>query len=215
VAIIIDDIGNSRSSVEELIKIDAPLTFAILPFCPYSNSSAEEIHRARREIILHLPMEPLSYPRANPGKGTLLVQMNKDELIRQFEQDIDAVPYITGINNHMGSRFMTDEESLKIIMGGISKRHLFFIDSRTTSDSKGEKVARMTGLPCLSRKIFIDNSQDYNATLNILLNLASGNDPILVIGHPYHSTVLALKDALPRLKRSGVEIVSVSDLFLR
>ncbi|MGP8152554.1 MAG: hypothetical protein ACLQBQ_00180 [Smithella sp.] len=32
VAIIIDDIGNSRLSVEELIEIDAPLTFSILHF---------------------------------------------------------------------------------------------------------------------------------------------------------------------------------------
>ncbi|MGD0277179.1 MAG: divergent polysaccharide deacetylase family protein, partial [Syntrophales bacterium] len=63
IAIIIDDIGNVLLPVEELIKIDAPLTFSILPHCPYSISSAEDIHRAKREILLHLPMEPLSYPR--------------------------------------------------------------------------------------------------------------------------------------------------------
>lgn len=160
-------------------------------------------------------MEPLSYPRANPGKGALLVRMNKDELIRQFEEDIHAVPYAIGVNNHMGSRFMTDEEGLKIVLDEIRKKQLFFIDSMTTSYSKGELVARITGVPCLSRNIFIDNSQNYDATLRILLNLASGNkqDHVVVIGHPYHSTILALKEAVPRLKRSGVKIVPVSDLL--
>jgi hypothetical protein len=217
IAIIIDDIGNVSLPVEELIKIDAPLTFSILPHCPYSISSAEDIHRAKREILLHLPMEPLSYPRANPGKGALLVRMDSEELLRQLDGDIDAVPYVSGVNNHMGSRFMADEKGLTVIMREMRKRNLFFVDSRTTSDTKGEKVASITGLPCLSRNVFIDNVQDYEATLKILLNLSSGGEkkPLIVIGHPYGTTIKALREAVPLLKQRGVEIVPVSHLLSR
>jgi len=217
IAIIIDDIGNVLLPVEELIKIDAPLTFSILPHCPYSISSAEDIHRAKREILLHLPMEPLSYPRVNPGKGVLLLRMDSEELLRQLDDDIDAVPYISGVNNHMGSRFMADEKDLTVIMREMRKRNLFFVDSRTTSDTKGEKVASITGLPCLSRNVFIDNVQDYEATLKILLNLSSSGEtkPLIVIGHPYGTTIKALKEAVPLLRQSGVEIVPVSHLLSR
>jgi polysaccharide deacetylase 2 family uncharacterized protein YibQ len=115
----------------------------------------------------------------------------------------------------MGSRFMADEEDLAVVMSEIRKRHLFFVDSRTTSDTKGEKVAKMTGLPYLSRRIFIDNDQDHEATLRILLNLASGDekDPVVIIGHPHRSTIQALKEAIPRLNRRGVDIVPVSHLL--
>ncbi len=217
IAIIIDDIGNSLLPVKDLIKVDAPLTFSILPYCPYSISSAEYIYKAKREILLHLPMEPLSYPRANPGKGALFVQMNSKELLRQLDDDIDAVPYISGINNHMGSRFMADEKGLIVIMSELRKRNLFFVDSRTTSDTKGEKVASITGLPCLSRNVFIDNAQDYETTLNILLNLSSTGEkkPLIVIGHPYDTTIRALKEAVPLLKQRGFEIVPVSHLLSR
>jgi polysaccharide deacetylase 2 family uncharacterized protein YibQ len=217
IAIIIDDIGYNPLSMEELIKIDASLTFSILPHCPYSISSAEDIHRAKREILLHLPMEPLSYPRVNPGKGVLLLRMDSEELLRQLDDDIDAVPYISGVNNHMGSRFMADEKDLTVIMREMRKRNLFFVDSRTTSDTKGEKVASITGLPCLSRNVFIDNVQDYEATLKILLNLSSSGEtkPLIVIGHPYGTTIKALKEAVPLLRQSGIEIVPVSHLLSR
>lgn len=217
IAIIVDDIGYNQLPMGELIKIDAPLTFAILPHCPYSISSAEDLHRAKREILLHLPMEPLYYPRANPGKGALLLRMDSEELLRQLDDDIDAVPYISGVNNHMGSRIMADEEDLTIIMREMRKRNLFFIDSRTTSDTRGEKIARNTGLPYLSRNVFIDNDQDYEATLKILLNLSSSGEkkPVVVIGHPYGTTIRALKEAVPLLKQRGVAIVPVSHLLSR
>ncbi len=60
VAIIIDDIGNDPGSVRELLKIDAEITFAILPLCSHTIDAAETVHAAHREILLHLPMEPAS-----------------------------------------------------------------------------------------------------------------------------------------------------------
>ncbi|HRT27871.1 MAG TPA: divergent polysaccharide deacetylase family protein, partial [Syntrophales bacterium] len=56
VAIVIDDIGYDLSQVDELLKIRAPLTFAVLPHCQHSQEAAERIHRAGKEVLLHLPM---------------------------------------------------------------------------------------------------------------------------------------------------------------
>ncbi len=72
VAIIIDDIGYDLKPVKELLKIKADLTFAILPLCPHTREAAEMFHRAHRETLLHLPMEPVSYPREKLGKGLFL-----------------------------------------------------------------------------------------------------------------------------------------------
>ena len=40
---------------------------------------------------------------------------------------------------------MTNEKDLTIIMHEMKNRNLFFIDSRTTSDTRGEKIARHYG----------------------------------------------------------------------
>ena len=78
-----------------------------------------------------------------------------------------------------------------------------------------KKLPGITGLPYLSRNVFIDNDQDYEATLRILLNLSSSREkkPAVVIGHPYGTTIKALKEAVPLLKQRGIEIVPVSHLF--
>ena len=72
VAIIIDDIGNDLSPVIEPLKIDTGITFAILPLCSHTRDAADLLHRAHREILLHLPMEPASYPREKPGMAPSL-----------------------------------------------------------------------------------------------------------------------------------------------
>jgi len=86
VAIIIDDIGYDLGPVRELLKVDADITFAILPLCSHSREAAEMLHEAHKETLLHLPMEPNSYPKEKPGNGTLFTDMNSEELIFQLEK---------------------------------------------------------------------------------------------------------------------------------
>jgi len=217
VAIIIDDIGNDLGPVRELLKIDTGITFAILPLCGHTRDAADLIYRAHREILLHLPMEPASYPREKPGNGALFTDMNAGELLSQLDKDLASVPHISGVNNHMGSKFMGDEEKLKIIFGRLRKENLFFIDSRTAADSKAAVASEKVGLPLASRRIFLDNSRNYKEIYKILIEAAenAGSDdvtPIIIIGHPYPETIRAIKDASSIFQAKGVVVVPVSKL---
>jgi uncharacterized protein len=218
IAIIIDDIGNDLRPVRELLKIDADITFAILPLCSHTHDAAEMLHTAHRETLLHLPMEPTAYPREKPGKGSLFTDMNDEELIFQLDKDLASVPYISGVNNHMGSKFMSDEEKVKVIFARLKKKNLFFIDSRTTANSKASAVSEKLGLALASRKIFLDNSRDYKESYKILVEIAHDTNkgdtaPIIIIGHPYPETIRAIKDATGILRSKGVTIVPVSKLI--
>lgn len=215
VAIIIDDIGYDLNMAKELMKIDADLTLAIVPFQTHSREAAEMFHKAKREILLHLPMEPVSYPREKPGEGALFTDMNDEEIILQLKKDINAVPYISGVNNHMGSKFMMDEQKLFLIFKELKKRNLFFVDSRTSADTKTLSVAQKTGIKFGERKIFIDNSRNYKAIYNNLMNVVQGEDvsPKIIIGHPYPETVRALKAATEVLRENGVSIVPASQII--
>jgi len=216
VAIIIDDIGYDLKQIQELLKINADITLAILPLCPHTREAAEMFHKAHRETLLHLPMEPLSYPREKPGPGALFTDMSNDEIIFQLEKDIAAVPYISGVNNHMGSKFMMDEKKLTVVFNQLKNKRLFFVDSRTTADTKTFVTAEKVGLPVAARKIFLDNNRDYNEIYNILINVAkkNGDDaPVIIIGHPYPETVRAVGDAVKVLREKDVAIVPVSRLI--
>jgi hypothetical protein len=216
VAIIIDDIGYDLKPVKELLKIDADLTFAILPLCPHTREAAEMFHQAHRETLLHLPMEPVSYPREKPGNGALFTDMSDEELVFQLEKDIADVPYISGVNNHMGSKFMMDEKKLTLVFDKLKKKKLFFVDSRTSTDTKAFVAAEKVGLPLVARNIFLDNSRDYNEIYNNLINIAKKDDdvlPLILIGHPYPETIRAIIDAMKELREKRVSIVPVSQII--
>jgi uncharacterized protein len=217
VAILIDDIGYDLSPLYELLKIDASLTFAILPHYAYSVDAANILHRAKREILLHLPMEPHTFPDENPGMGALLMSMSDRQIKEEVDKDLDAIPYLSGVNNHMGSKFMEDEAKLTIVFTQLKKRNLFFVDSRTTPLSKGPEIARKLGLRFVSRKIFIDNDHDYmtifrNLTTRIDREFDHKSEAVVMIGHPHLKTIQALKEAIPVLKARGIDIVPVSAL---
>ena len=86
VAIIVDDIGNDLASVDELLALDVPITFAILPHCTHSVDAARVLHRAGREVLLHLPMEPHGYPEQKPGAGAVFV-------LPKFDSQILPLPW--------------------------------------------------------------------------------------------------------------------------
>ncbi len=216
VAIIIDDIGYDLGPVRELLKVDADITFAILPLCSHSREAAEMLHKAHKETLLHLPMEPDSYPKVKPGNGALFTDMNSEELIFQLEKDLASVPYVSGVNNHMGSKFMTDEDKLILIFNKLKKKKMFFIDSRTTANTKASAAAEKTNINMASRKVFLDNDRDYNVIYKNLLEAtqnSSDASPVIVIGHPYPETIRAIKNASRALRDKGILIVPVSKLI--
>lgn len=217
IAILIDDIGCDLAPVRELLGVAAPLAFAVLPYCPHAQEASDMIHRTGREVLLHLPMEPHAYPEADPGPDALLLSMPDHELIGKIERNLRGVRHVRGVNNHMGSKFMEDEEKLSVVLGHLKKKGLYFIDSRTTGASKGPDVSESIGLRYLSRDIFIDNRRNHTHILDALNRISEnrirpdGGEPLLIIGHPYPATIGALKAAIPHLKARGIEIVPVSE----
>lgn len=214
IAVLIDDIGFDQRVVEELARISAPIAFAILPHTPHAAEAARFLHGAGKEILLHLPMEPHSYPAEDPGAGALFADMDEAAVRGQIEADLAAVPYISGVNNHMGSRFMEDETGLAVVMRELSKRGLFFVDSLTTPRSRARPAAARAGVRFASRAVFIDHAPGYAAALANLTNPpgrgGEAGEPILMIGHPHPETIRALRDAQPLWQKEGTRMIPVS-----
>jgi polysaccharide deacetylase 2 family uncharacterized protein YibQ len=214
VAIIIDDLGYDRHLAEKLVQLNAPFTLAILPFSPHLETVSRLAHASGLEIILHLPMEPVEYPEIQPGPGALLTSMTADEMLRVLEADLDSLPHIKGVNNHMGSRLTAHAEKIYQVFSVLKKRGLFFVDSRTTDESICRPSARLFQIPFAQRDVFLDHSTDANAIrkqVRLLVRIAYQKGEAVGIGHPNPATVSVLREALPTL-RQQVELVPVSQL---
>ncbi|MFQ5900755.1 MAG: divergent polysaccharide deacetylase family protein [Thermodesulfobacteriota bacterium] len=216
IAIVIDDMGYNMDRARELLDMDIPISFAILPFLPHSTDIAREASIKKRDVLLHIPMEPKRYPEEDPGEGSLLTSMSDEEILIQLIKDLDAVPFITGVNNHMGSKFSENSHKMSIVLTVIKTKELYFLDSKTTPDTTGYKLAVEMGLQALDRQVFLDNDQDVEYTLKQfeeLIKIAKEKGSAIAIGHPHSTTIAALKEVIDKFEEEGIEVVPVSSLL--
>ena len=214
IAIIIDAVGYNRKIATRFADLNRNITFSVLPNSPHKRSIAIKAHRKGLEIMLHLPMEPFEYPKVNPGPGALLVSMTPNELKTQLRKDIAAIPFVKGVNNHMGSRMTSLSSKMYQIFTILKEEDLFFIDSKTAPQSLCKPSARLLQIPFAERNIFLDHFQTpeaVNRQINALLRRALKNGRAIGIGHPHKVTFEVLKERLPEIK-SKVKIVHASKL---
>ena len=107
VAIIIDDFGYDLLMAKRFLKLGEALTVAVLPQSVYGRQIAVLAKENGNEVMLHQPMEPNEYPQVEPGPGALLSSMTPDERIHRLNANIESIPGISGVNNHMGSKLTT------------------------------------------------------------------------------------------------------------
>jgi polysaccharide deacetylase 2 family uncharacterized protein YibQ len=213
IAIVIDDMGYQRKTCNGLIDLDLNLSFAFLPFGPYTRDQAYKAHRSGKDVLLHFPMEP-SDPKIDPGPGAVTINMGRREIRKVFAANMAEVPFIVGINNHMGSRFTQNREAVRTFMKLIRSGEMFFLDSRTSQSSVGFTMAREMGIRTAKRNVFLDNVRDrqkIKIQLRKLLDIADRQGSAIAIGHPYPETLHALRDLRLEITRRA-KVVGVKEL---
>jgi hypothetical protein len=161
-------------------------------------------------------MEPYA-SEANPGPGALYVGDSLHKIFRVLEENISAIPFAIGLNNHMGSRFTACQKEIQETLVIIKQKGLFFVDSRTSSSSKGYQIAKQLQMPAACRNIFLDNELNELAILyqlNKLADYAIQHGRAIGIGHPFPETARAIRLFLNVLKNSNLTLTRVSDLLL-
>lgn len=216
VAIIIDDMGYSLRAIREINSIKIPLTIAVLPFSPLAKETAQIAFQNGLEVILHLPLESInSQGDNNWTEGIIHSKMSKEEVIKAVDKSLDQVPYVIGVNNHMGSKITANEILMRIILERLKESKLFFIDSRTTSRSVAYKTAQSLSLPSTFRDVFLDteNDEDFIRSKMIeLFELAQKNGQALGICHPTPETLKVLKENIHLVDKFNLEPVFASQL---
>jgi polysaccharide deacetylase 2 family uncharacterized protein YibQ len=216
-SIIIDDIGNHFERGKAVIDFPAPITLAILPRIAFSEKLALLAHQNNKEVMLHLPMQSVENHPYTPG--TLSLHMTREQFAEQLRRNIASVPYIKGINNHMGSLLTRHPGHMSWLMRELAENDsLYFIDSRTTAKSLASTIASEYHIPNLPRDVFLDPDNSYE-TLHIqfdrLIEITNRQGHAIAIAHPYPRTLEFIRQHLGELAQHGIKIVPVSELIAR
>ena len=213
IVIILDDVGFDEAAVTEAAGIQGALNFAVLPNAPHSAEAARYLHERGFEILCHLPMEP-DDGRNSPGSGAVLSSMSDAEIRAATISSFRAIPDAQGMNNHMGSRATADPRVMNDVLS-VLPRGVYFIDSRTTAETVGEKTARRLSIPTASRDVFLDDTRSEASVrkqLALLSTLATERGQAVGIGHMYPVTIAVLKEELPKLRQRGFRFVRASEV---
>jgi polysaccharide deacetylase 2 family uncharacterized protein YibQ len=217
IALIIDDMGNQHGQGLRVIDLPGPVACAFLPDGAFTGTLARQAHTNLKEVMLHLPMQAVEDAHSQHQEGMLTLDMTQQQFLAEFRRAIGAVPHVSGLNNHMGSLLTRHPGSMAWLMQAISSRGgLFFVDSRTTSESVAEQLAREYGIPHVARKVFLDNKAEKAAIrtqFRRLLAHARHEGTALGIGHPYPATLQVLSEELTNLEQQGIQLLPVASLI--
>ena len=214
IAIIIDDLGNNLQLGLQAVDLPGALTYAVLPRLPYSGEVARSAHGQGKEVMLHMPMQTGDGRALGPGG--LHDAMSREDFAREVQANLETVPHVVGVNNHMGSLLTQQVEAMRWLMQDLRcAGDLYFVDSRTDVRTVARDLARESGLANAQRDVFLDNDVAPEAVreqLQRLVEKAKRRGSAIGIGHPYPQTLAVLAEELPLLADQGVQLVSVSNL---
>lgn len=214
-AVIIDDMGASMQEARSLAAIGVPLTFSIIPGLHSYRDVAAFASSNGIETMIHMPMQSKEWPQRRLEPNGLLISMDDASIAAHLEQYIREIPKAVGANNHMGSEFTEHEEQMRVVLQALKGKGLFFIDSVTSPQTVGQRLARELGMKSGRRNVFLDNEQDstyIKGQLGQAVRLAKKTGASIAICHPHPATIKTLAALLPGLEKQGITLVTASRL---
>lgn len=213
IAIIIDDLGYHLAAGRRAIALPGPVVCAILPGTPGAMLLARAAYEHGKEVLLHLPLQSAADHPPEPGGITL--DMSRQRFSETFANDLESVPFASGVNSHRGSMLTRHPGHMRWLMEDIlAADDLFFVDSYTTHRSVALQIASEEGVPAIKRDVFLDVDPDRLANeFERLKMLARERGLAVGIGHPYPATLAFLEHEIPRLVEEGIQLVPLRELI--
>lgn len=189
-------------------------TLSVLPFTPHALTLAKLATARGKELMLHNPMS--NTQKLSLGPGALTSGMARADFLHTLRENIAQIPNLRGLNNHMGSQLTQEAEPMGWLMQALKTHGLYFVDSRTSTQSIAWSMANLYSLPSAKRDIFLDHSRNKNDIIEQLdkaIALAKKRGYALAIGHPYSETLDVLESFEAQFTESQVTLVFASDLL--
>ncbi|PKT75617.1 hypothetical protein BCM35_04505 [Helicobacter winghamensis] len=219
-AIIIDDVSNF-AQYQAIKEIPFKLTLSLFPKSKV-NPDTPKIAKIAPFYMIHLPLEALNFHQKE--HKWLFAGDSKDKMESYIAAIKHDFPNLSHINNHTGSKFTQNLESMSLLLETLNNHHINFIDSRTIATTKTNsayaKSPYIAFNPCqqkpLERDVFLDNVLDIPKITEQLIQavqIAKQKGYAIAIGHPHKATLLTLKNATDYLQKSGVELVYINEII--
>jgi uncharacterized protein len=218
IAFVVTDLDPSSGSLfQAFMESPIPFTFALRPDIPHAGRAARAVTDAGRELFLHLPMEPRGYPRVDPGKNAILLDLSRVEIEQRISRSLGALGDPRGIVTRMGSAAVNDPDVMHAVLGEVKRRDILFVDAHGGGPSVVEETGEEIGARTLTLGGTLDATGSpaaIRARLNQLIQTAQQRGALAVAVRANAAVLTVLESERDKLEKAGVSIVPASKLVL-
>ena len=214
IALIIKNLGLSDTYTKatlELLPEDITLSFSHV--APRLKNWVREARQKGHEILLDIPMEPIGFPKNDPGRATLLTSSNEVENLNRLEHIMKQAGGYVGLLGTLGTKFMLHSETFLPVLRSIKQRGLIYVDSRSTSRSLGPELASSIQLPKAFNNVFVDrepSQEKIKNKLDELERIALKRRFAVGIAQPLPITIEILSQWTKRLKTKQIALAPIT-----
>ncbi len=215
VAIVVDDVGNITDKLPMWTSIDAAISFAVMPYPPLSQQLAEQLYQSGYVIMMHVPTDNHP-PNSFSGRGQLATGMDRATVFATLDSDAQAVPRMSGMNNHQGGRGCDQLDLMTYEVEWAKSKGYFVVDSNSSVNSQVTPACLALGLPKRKNQVFIDhqNEPDYiRGAMRELAGIARKNGTAIGICHWHRpNTAAVVSEMVTVLKAEGINFAFARDI---
>jgi len=207
--IIIDDVA-FRHEVQMIKSIPYKITPSFFP-ATKRHPNTPIYAKSFKDYMVHVPMQAMHY--AHPEPNTMNINWSYAQIKSRIDEIKKEFPKAKFINNHTGSKFTSNLQSMNYLFLALKDDNLGFVDSKTTPYSKAKIVERIYKIPLFQRDIFLDNEIDSSYIKNQLkkaIKIAKRRGYAIAIGHPHKTTLETIKNSKNLLKQ--VDVIYIDEL---
>lgn len=170
IALIINDLGMLGIQTEAAITAPSAVTLAFSPYGRNLETWIDQARQAGHETLIMLPMEPLDYPRDDPGPLALLTNLSTSDNAERLDRIIAEAGQSVGIIGQAGSQFLNEPDALEPVMATLADAGFLYVDTNLSDDRVGQ-IAESLGLPSLEIDLVVTDPAFRGAIDQRLLEL--------------------------------------------
>ena len=217
-AVIVFGFRESAAQADSFFALPAPFAVAIVPGAKEASAIFRAAHKRGREVVLHAPLEPINYPRIDPGPGTLLVTMKPTRIAGDVRRWLDQGRPVAAVANHMGSLATQDMTVMRAFYRELKRNNVPFLHVNPTAGSVCRALASDMGVIYEEPDVVIDTEARLGGAAlerhwQEALEEARQRGTLTVMVRATPATYAWLARALEPKKLGEVSVVPVSALI--